>query len=230
MAKITRVTQKLFASTPGANEVGVFGSLYNSSPTYSTDPATIMAQTNWLVGWYQALVGGNAMATQDINAVCKVFAYQLGYILQEGVSEWDSGTTYYTGSVVNDGNGLLYRSIADTNLNNAVTSATWWVLINGSPTVDKDPSVTSPYTILSTDNNRTFDVNSVNAAMTFVLPTPSNGFIFTVKDTGGVASINNITFQQHASEQLEGVASSFSGIKDFGVWTWYADGTNWWLK
>ena len=33
--------------------------------------------------------------------------YQLAYLLQQGIAEWDSGTTYYTNSVVQNG-GSIY--------------------------------------------------------------------------------------------------------------------------
>lgn len=126
MSKIARITQKLFGSTATAGQIGKFGSLAAGSPLTTTDPVVMQSLSNWLDGWFAAILGGNSPAIEDMNAVCYVFAYQLGYLLQEGVAEWDSGTTYYIGSVVNDGTGVLYVSLTNTNLNNLVSDTTKW--------------------------------------------------------------------------------------------------------
>lgn len=128
MAKITRKVQKIFGQTAGLNQIAQFGSLAASTPTYTTDPDTIQALSNYLQGWFGAVVGSNSPAIEDMNALCYLFAYQLAYLMQEGVPEWNSQTTYYTGSVVNDGSGNLYTSLIDTNLNNALTDGTKWAM------------------------------------------------------------------------------------------------------
>ena len=53
-----------------------------------------------------------------------LYGYQLAYLMQEGVPEWNADTTYYIGSIVNDGLGNCYRSLTDSNLNNALTDTT----------------------------------------------------------------------------------------------------------
>lgn len=126
MAKITRKNMKVFGSSAGPTDIGKFGSLAAGSPTYTTDPETIQALSNYLTGWLGAVVGGNSPAIQDMNALCYLFAYQLAYLMQTGVAEWNASTTYYIGSLVNDGAGRLYRSITDDNLNNALSSTSNW--------------------------------------------------------------------------------------------------------
>lgn len=131
MSKITRKTQKLFGSTAGANQIEQFGSLAGGTPVYTTDIATIQALAAWLEGWYGGVVGANLPAIQDLNALCYVFAYQLCYMMQSGIPEWDAATTYYTGSLVTAvGTGQIYVSLTDTNLNNAVTDSTNWRGLN----------------------------------------------------------------------------------------------------
>lgn len=100
MAKLPRVLQKLFASAALPAEVGVFGSLAAAAPTNSQDPLTIQSLSNWNSGWHAAVLGGNSPALEDMNGMCLVFAYQLAYLMQAGVAEWDATTTYYIGSMV----------------------------------------------------------------------------------------------------------------------------------
>lgn len=130
MAKILRTTQKQFASAATFNQLAKYGSFAAGIPArYSgvtVTPANIQILSNYLDGWFGAIVGGNSPAIEDMNALCYLFAYQLGYILQTGVAEWDAGTTYFIGSLVNDGTGHLYVSLTDNNLNNPLTSLTNW--------------------------------------------------------------------------------------------------------
>lgn len=145
MVKITRATQKIFGSSAGANQIAVFGSLNAGTPTFSTAISDIQSLSNYLVGWYNAVIGGNSPAIEDMNALHYLFAYQLAYILQEGVAEWDSGTTYYSGSVVNDGTGNLYVSLQNTNLNHLVTDTSWWRITS--------PSSLAQYNMFVGDSN-----------------------------------------------------------------------------
>jgi len=98
MAKITRATQKLFGSTASANQMATYGSYAAGSPARfsgsTITPALIQSLSNYLQGWFGAVVGANAPTIEDMNSLCYLFAYQLGYILQEGVAEWDAGTTF----------------------------------------------------------------------------------------------------------------------------------------
>lgn len=123
---ITRKTAQIFGSSAGVNQISKFGSLAAGSPTYSTDPAVIQALANWLTGWFGGVEAGNSPAIEDMNAFCYVMAYQVAYLLQAGVAEWDVATTYYKGQIVSDGNGNTYVSIQDTNLNHTVTTTAWW--------------------------------------------------------------------------------------------------------
>lgn len=125
MAKITRETFKRFAASAGGSDVGVFGSLAASAPTYSQVIATIQSLAAWDIGWAAETVATNVPALEDLNGVQFVFAYMIAYMLQQGIPEWDAGTTYYINSVVSSG-GIAYTSITDNNLNNAPPNATYW--------------------------------------------------------------------------------------------------------
>lgn len=142
MAKITRKTSVLFGSTAPAQTVEEFGSKTQlGSPNYTTDPAQIQALAAWTNGWTAAIAAGNkAPYVQDMNAFCLVDSYQISYILQQGVAEWDSATTYYKGSYVQDpgGSGQLWYSLVDANLNNTPplgASNAFWNLFTALPPV-----------------------------------------------------------------------------------------------
>ena len=125
MSKILRKTAKIFGINAGTNQIAEFGSFAAGSPAYTTDPAVIQTLSNYLSGWFSAIVGSNSPAIEDMNALCYLFAYQIAYCMQEGVPEYDSGTTYYIGSLCSSG-GTLYVSLTNSNLGNAVTSGANW--------------------------------------------------------------------------------------------------------
>lgn len=123
MAKLIRVTSVPFGSTAPAQTVEEFGSKTQLGiPNYTTDPAQIQQLAAWTNGWTAAIATANkAPYVQDMNAFCLVDSYQISYMLQQGIPEWDASTTYYKGSYVQDpsGNGQRWYSLQDVNLNNA---------------------------------------------------------------------------------------------------------------
>lgn len=129
MSRLSRYTQLLFGSSAGTNQMAEFGSFAAGTPARyngsTITPAIIQTLSQYLGGWLSAVVGANSPAIEDMNALCYLFAYQLAYLLQAGVPEWDSGTTYYTGDIVQSA-GVCYVSLIDSNLNNAVTNTTDW--------------------------------------------------------------------------------------------------------
>lgn len=125
MSKLSRVTQRIFGSSAISGEIGVFGSLAAAAPATTSDPAVVQSLANWLEGWFGAVLGGNSPAIEDMNGFCFVMAYQLAYLFQSGIPEWDAATSYYTGSMVNAA-GIIYISLVDNNLNHAVTDASKW--------------------------------------------------------------------------------------------------------
>ena len=137
MPKIPRKTAFIFAENAVSTDIEQFGSMsVSGTPNHTTDPDVIQALAAWGEGWTSALVGpNNTEFKQDRNAVDYVASYQLAYILQQGVAEWDSGTTYYAGSIVQY-SGNIYQSIVDTNLNNTPSgmSSAYWKSLSTQPT------------------------------------------------------------------------------------------------
>src|SRR5580698_1314397 len=110
MSRLSRYTQLIFGSSASNNQMAEFGSFNEGTPQrYSGStitPAIIQNLSNYLGGWFNAVVLSNSPTIEDMNSLCYLFAYQLAYILQVGVPEWDSGTTYYTGDIVSS-SGIL---------------------------------------------------------------------------------------------------------------------------
>lgn len=229
MAKIERKLQKIFGVDSGATEVAQFGSLAAGSPLFSKDPEVIQALSNYLDGWFAGVEGAYSPAIEDMNALCYLFAYQLSYLMQTGLAEWNDETTYYIGSLVNDGLGNIYASEIDDNLNQALTDATKWRRVNGSSVQAVNPAVTPTVTLVAADNGKIFNVNTANGACAFNLPTGQPDFQFTVKDVGGLASLNAVTLVPNGAQLVEGLNSTYSCDADFGAWTLTWDGTNWYL-
>lgn len=134
MPSLARKTQKLFGGNFAASPSGVlaqFGSLAAAAPIYSADPAVIQALSAFLNGWSAATIpiGSPPQPVppeQDFNALFYLVTYQLQYILDRGVPEYDSGTTYgqYSFCQVN---GHIYRSNVNNNTgNNPPSSPTQW--------------------------------------------------------------------------------------------------------
>lgn len=127
MAKITRSTQKVFGDAVGATgNFGKFGSLAAGTPQYSKDLAEIQSLDAWTLGWAGAVVGLKSPALEDMNSLFYTAFKQLAYLLQQGVPEWDAGTTYYVDQFVSN-SGKIYKSKTNNNLNNPVTDTNNWI-------------------------------------------------------------------------------------------------------
>ncbi len=133
MAKLARKTLTLFGLSGGTTNFGQFGSQAASAPVETKDLPTIQALTAWVDGWQDAVALGEAPYLQDMNGVMYVHSYEQVYAFQEGVPEYDAGTTYYIGSVVkvstNAGYVEFYCSLIDNSTGNTppmrVTNGNW---------------------------------------------------------------------------------------------------------
>lgn len=230
MAKIVRKEAKIFGSAAGALEIGQFGSLAAGAIAYTTDPDDIQALSQYEGGWFDAVVGSNSPAIEDMNALQYLYAYQLAYLMQSGIPEWETNTVYYIGSLATDANGFPYRSITDDNTGNALTDSANWVPFGGIVNQAVNPATDSPYVLTAADRGKTFLVNSANGAQEFTLLAATGSFFFTVKDVGGEVSTNPITIARAASEDIEGVGTDYLCESNYGSWEFSDDGTGWWLS
>ncbi|MDD5301495.1 MAG: hypothetical protein PHS14_00185 [Elusimicrobia bacterium] len=153
MAKIIRKTASIFCGglSSGSNQVEQFGSkVLSGTPNYTVDPAVIMSGGGgswWADGWGPALnATNNSEYKQDRNGVDLVATYQIAYLLQQGLAEYDAATTYYIGSVVQY-SGLFYISLTDNNTGNQPdTHTSDWRNMSAQPTTTVLTSGSGTYT------------------------------------------------------------------------------------
>ena len=114
----------MFGGLGATGNFGKFGSRAAGTPVNTKDIENIQELGAWTSGWQVAVLAANAAPfLEDMNSVCLVFAHQLGYILQEGVAEYNVDTPYFIGSIVKKtSTGEFYRSKIDDNLGNALPS------------------------------------------------------------------------------------------------------------
>ncbi len=136
MARITRVTAIPFGVSGTTDDFETFGSTAVAATDYSKDIAAIQATSAWLNGWRPALIAAKAPVLQDMNGKMLVDSNLICYLFQDGIPEYDAGTTYYKGGVVknlaNSGYIEFYASLVDTNLANALptrVSNTNWLFL-----------------------------------------------------------------------------------------------------
>ncbi len=194
MAKITRKQAKIFggALSAGSQQVEQFGSKVGTgTPNYTVDPDVIQSLTNWVDGWVSAIDGGTkAPYVQDMNAVCLVLAYQIAYLLQQGIPEWNAATTYYTDSVVQVA-GQWYTSLQDNNTGNAPVASTtnsFWLwanppeaVIEGAPAAGSVLKVSGTAAAGGAPGSKALVVGLLSDDGTYVI-------------VGGVAGVNGIKF------------------------------------
>ena len=123
MARIPRVTQAIFAGSASNN--GVFGSAQDGTKILSNTLSVIMEKAAWAQGWLSAVIGGSKFPPlEEFQSVEYVHSTQIAYILQQGIPEYDNGTTYYLDNIViGAGSFQLFGSLTDSNVGNALPTA-----------------------------------------------------------------------------------------------------------
>lgn len=129
MAKLSRVNQKVFGQDAPVIEMGQFGSFADGTPLNTKNLELIQALTAFNRGWYGSSVGEENPLKEEMNSLDMLITYQLAYILQQGIAEWNESTEYHIGSLVNNA-GKLMVSIQNTNTNHALTDTDYWRYAN----------------------------------------------------------------------------------------------------
>ena len=147
MTKYSRITGKVFGATADATladpEIGQFGSALAGEYTGTADVATIQAKSAWDKGF----IGCVTPSTQfpplpEMTGFGKVLSQQICYLLQQGIAEYDSGTTYYIGNWVSY-NSSLYVAKSDGFSNQLPTNTTYWDKFTGGSSRNYGEYVTS---------------------------------------------------------------------------------------
>ena len=165
-----------------------------------------------------------------MNGLFYLAFYQLCEIFQDGVPCWDAGTTYYKGSIVQDtsGLGVLYHSLTDTNLNNAVTDSTNWGVLSAPSSITPLTGGGTNRTLTAADNGAIFEVDDSANTQGFVLPGTIPNFRFTVVDATGFFYKNNCSIVQAATETIQGLAATMKLKAPFGKWTFQCNASGNW--
>ena len=129
MPILSRIKQKLFAGS--SSNIGQFGSAQVGTKVLSTNPATLQSLSNYDYGWDNAVLSGKKLPPlEEMNGLFYINTYQLSYLFQEGIAEYDSTTEYRINSIVKkSGTTELYKSLTDANTGNALTNASYWSLL-----------------------------------------------------------------------------------------------------
>ena len=129
MERIERSTQKVFAGESGTESIAVFGSMKTGNPIY-TDNIEDLQSSDYEQGWEEGIVANEAPFLEEMNGVQYVLSKQIAYGFQEGMAEYDAGTTYYIGSwckgIDETGRRSIYESLTDNNLGNPLTDSSKW--------------------------------------------------------------------------------------------------------
>lgn len=232
MSKLERVTAKLFAGNADRNQIGQFGSAKLNTPTNTTDISEIQELSAYDNGWGDAIISNrNFPPMEEVNGVLKTISYQTCYLLQEGIPEYDIGTTYSNTSIVktiNQDGVLLYRSLKPCNIGNALSDITSWEKIyfqNGyEDNITANRSLTLSGAVtgsvnynLSNSSNNALTINTTLAPKTFTIVSqslsagvqtslssilPDDGQIYLIWITNIVSSSSNTALLAHVQTDI----------------------------
>lgn len=130
MAKLVRVTGKVFGGSAPLDQIGQFGSANAGTPTNTQDVAEIQSLQAYSNGWGSAIVTSrNFPPIEEVTGVLKTISYQNCYLLQEGAPEYDINTEYSNTSIVKSVNGnelIFYISLQNNNIGHPLTDTSYW--------------------------------------------------------------------------------------------------------
>lgn len=97
----------------------------------------------------------------------------------------------------------------------------------GSGSIAPGAAKTANYTIVSGDNGKIIDCDTSAGSFNITLPAPVAGFKVTIKDIGGLASINTINILRNSGEKIDGIASDTQISENNMAVSFITDGTDW---
>jgi hypothetical protein len=136
-----------FASQSQSSEVAIFGSTLNGGQQYTTDSEQIQSLSAWLRGWYGATFAGQdstqVPTIEEFNGLFKVLSDAIFYQIQKPIPEYLSTTEYFINSLCSN-NGIIYISLVDNNINQALpvypiaSNPNWAIFYDRSNVVLRD--------------------------------------------------------------------------------------------
>jgi hypothetical protein len=181
MARLTRQTLNVFAGS--ASNQGTFGSAQAGTPAVSASPTTVQSLSAWAIGWLDAVIGGQKLPPlEEFQGVQFVHSYMSAYMFQEGVPEYDAGTTYYQYSIVkNPGTFQLYGAVFNgANLGQSLSNPTYWKLL-----IDLNNNASQPAYGVTTNVGNNYSVTT-SPAITLVSEGQLLEIQFNAQNTGAI--------------------------------------------
>lgn len=134
---LTRNPVKIFAGEASSNTyVTEFKTTESETPAFGNTPAQIQTDA-YSQGWINVNNANNVVPYgEDLNAVCLSLSYHIGYLMQDGIPEWDLETHYTINSFCKVG-GTLYKSLVANNIGHdpSVTgNESYWSPMELAPT------------------------------------------------------------------------------------------------
>lgn len=246
MTNLTRVTGKVFGETASPTGdanigpyIGQFGSAKAGTYNGTDDVATIQSLTAWSNGFIDAVTPSQQFPTlPEMTGVCKNLSYQECYLLQKGIAEWDSGTTYYTNDFCKLGN-TIYYSLQDNNIGHNPSSTTYWTLpfdgqwVNSRLTIAtgvNSPTSTNIEYSLSTylpNDNYTYEVVfSMQGGTAASANSYQYGFLQTDIFSAGTVRLYVARVAQGSSNSVKGAGTATLPVGPGRKVIVLADGTN----
>jgi hypothetical protein len=116
----------------------------------------------------------------------------------------------------------------------AITSGSGITVSNapGSITISNSAPFYSVVTINSNTNalaSTAYLANTSGGSFTLTLPAPVSAEFIIIKDSTGSFQTNPLTVAPHAGEMIEGLSASKLLQTNWGSWSFFSDGTNWFM-
>ena len=198
--KLPRVTSKIFASNAAEGDIGQFGSALTGTKVNTDDISVIQGLPAYETGWRSAVVSDRNYPTlQEMNGLQKTFSQQIAYILQNGMPEWDAGTTYFTDQFCRVGS-MFYVSLQDNNLgNNPTTTTGFWQVWNPAEGTYANTDLSN----LSATGQAVIDSKLSDTQL-------SNCILSLTEGSITPQSYNNVSFVNHGATYQSETLSNFS--------------------
>lgn len=186
MAKILRKFQKIFALTNDGSQRfgnGQFGSGKTGAKVITDDVEELQELTAFDNGWEDAVLVNSAgqptlPPLPEMQTLDYIETYQLAYLFQEGVPEYNADTTYFTNSIVKAaGTYQLFGSLTNNNTGNATSDPVNWKLL-----VDL-AAAASTNSLVSVINEMPLFADTAGRIL------KRSAFTGIIKNTSGVASV-----------------------------------------
>ncbi len=135
-------------------------------------------------------------------------------------------------TIPSNGQLLIGNATGYTVANLTAGSGIGIVNASGSITISNTAPFFSVVTISSNTAavaSTTYLANTSGASFTLTLPAPFSGAFVAIKDSTGSFQTNPLTVAPHAAESIEGLAASKILQTNWGAWSIFSDGTNWYM-